>query len=62
MAKETIKITCYDETEIWDDREKAKSFYLECMLASEGSEHNRYCSIYEQLCCGYTECSDEDDW
>ena len=60
--REEIKITCYDETKVWNDREKAKTFYLECMMGSEDSEHECYSNIYEQLCCGYTECSDEYDW
>ena len=58
--KEKITITCYDETKIWESRAKAKAFYLDCMMNSEGREHDRYTNIYEQLCCGYTECCDED--
>lgn len=59
MLKEKIKITCYGKTEYWDDREKAKAFYLECMMYSEGAERDRYVNIYTQLCLGNTECYDE---
>lgn len=58
---ERIKITCYNEIETWTDREKAKEFYLLCMMNSEGSEKERYCNIYIQLCSGQTECNDEVD-
>jgi hypothetical protein len=61
-TKEIIEITCYGETKIWADREKAKDFYIEAMIFSDGSEHDRYSNIYEQLCCGYVKCSDEDDF
>lgn len=58
MEKEVIKITCYDITETWENRETAKDFYLNCMLNSEGSEQERYTNIYLQLCQGYTNCKD----
>ena len=54
-----VKITCYGETEIME-REKAKAFYLEGMMCSEGSEQSRYVRIYTQLTLGYTECTDEE--
>ena len=62
MEKEKVKITCYGKAEYWDDREKAKMFYLECMMGSEGSEQQRYTQIYLQLCEGQMECSDEEEW
>lgn len=57
--KEKIKITCYRKEEYWDDREKAKAFYLDCMRHSEGAERDRYVNIYIQLCEGQIECTDE---
>lgn len=57
--KEEIKITCYGKTETWENREKAKAFYFECMISSEGAERDRYVNIYTQLCLGYVECRDE---
>ena len=58
MAKtDLVKITCYGKTETMT-RSKAKSFYLDCMMNSEGSERDRYVSIYTQLMRGCTECYD----
>ena len=60
MAKiknDLVTITCYGKTEKMK-RRKALDFYLDCMMNSEGSEHDRYSNIYEQLMCGYTECCD----
>lgn len=56
---ETIKVTCYGKESIWTDREEAKAFYLEGMRETEGSESERYASIYAQLCEGKTVCSDD---
>ena len=60
--KEQIQITCYGKTETWTDREKAKAFYLEGIMNSEGSERDRYTDIYTQLCEGFSKCSDEEDF
>lgn len=59
--KEKINITCYRETETWDNRNKAIKFYTECMCGSDpgSSEYSRYESIYCQLVRGATEISDE---
>ena len=57
--KESIKITCYGKVEHWNNREKAKAFYFDCMINSEGAERDRYVNIYAQLCLGHTECFDE---
>lgn len=56
--RDLVKITCYGETEIME-REKAKAFYFDCMIHSEGAEQSRYVAIYTQLSLGYTECTDE---
>lgn len=55
---EKVKVTCYRQTEIMTRRE-AMEFYYEGMCCSEGSEHERYETIFFQLMKGYTECSDE---
>jgi hypothetical protein len=55
---EKIKITCYGETRIWDDRKKAIAHFEEAVEACEGAERNRYVNIYLQLIEGYTECKD----
>lgn len=58
--KEKIITICYgDETE-WDSRKKALKHFFECMMMSEGSEHDRYVNIYTKLQGGLTVCSDDD--
>lgn len=58
--KDTIKITCYGQTEEWTDRNKAIAFYREGMSCSEGSERDRYTQIFLGLIDGKTVISDED--
>lgn len=60
MKKDNVTIICYGRKDEMD-RQKAKEFYLDCMLNSEGSEQNRYTKIYLELCAGYKVCTDEDD-
>lgn len=55
---DVVSITCYNETEKMTRRE-AMEFYYEGMRNSEGSEHERYETIFFQLLEGYTECSDQ---
>jgi hypothetical protein len=55
---EQVKVTCYRETETMT-RRKALEFYYEGMLCSEGSEHDRYETIFFQLMEGRMEVSDE---
>lgn len=43
-------------------RKDALAFYLEAMMNSEGSEQDRYTTIYCQLKEGQKVCSDEEDW
>lgn len=38
------------------------AFFLDCMMNSEGAEHERYESIYFQLSQGKTEVSDQINW
>lgn len=54
-----IKVTCYGMTEEFNDRDHAKSKYLEAVRNSEGAERDRYLSIYLQLEDGNIVCSDE---
>ena len=56
---EKIIVVCYGKAEIWEDREKAKEFYFDCMMNSEGAERDRYVNIYMQLCQGFVNCIDE---
>ena len=55
--REMVRITCYNQTETMR-RDKAIEFYLDCMMNSEGSENERYQTIYFQLMQGDTQCSD----
>lgn len=57
--REIISVMCYDNEEIWGDRNKAIDFYLECMSFSDGAERERYSAILEQLMTGNTYCTDE---
>lgn len=56
---EQITTICYGKKDTWQSREEAISFFRQAMASSEGSEHDRYFSIYIQLCLGMMECSDE---
>ena len=55
--KDLVEITCYGQTQTWE-REKAKAFFLECMCNSEGSENERYSTIYCGLMNGEKKISD----
>ena len=55
---DSVTITCYGSTEVWDSRAEAMKFYLEGMTACEGAERNRYTNIYLQLLEGRTVCED----
>lgn len=56
---DSVKITCYGQTEVWDSRKDAADFYLKAIAGSEGSECERYIKIYAELLSGMEECSDE---
>ena len=53
-----VKITCYGQTET-KTRAGGLKKYLDCMMNSEGAEHERYETIFFQLLEGYTDVSDE---
>ena len=55
---DAVKITCYGETKVWDDRQEAIKEFLEGMACCEGSERERYTNIYLQLIEGCEECED----
>ena len=57
---DSVKVTCYGETKIWDSREDAIKHFLEGMTCCEGCERERYTNIYLQLIDGCTECADFD--
>ena len=51
---------CYGQRELWRSRKEAAAFFLEGMASTEGSECERYATIYTKLILGYKVCSDED--
>lgn len=56
---ETVKIICYGREVIWDSREEAIMFFLECMVSSEGAERERYLNILVKLKSGEKVCTDD---
>ena len=56
-----VSITCYSETEVWDDRMAAIKFYKRGAEECDGSESRRYSNIVFQLMDGKTECFDTID-
>lgn len=57
QLQEEVTVTCYNETEKMT-RGKAIDFYFEGMMCCEGSEGERYKTIYCQLMEGKTNVSD----
>lgn len=45
---------------IWNSRDEALLFFIQCSLSSEGSEKARYEKIIKQLREGKNTCSDEE--
>lgn len=54
-----IKTICYGRVKEWKSREEAEKFFIECLLHSEGAEHERYLTILSKLKQGLTICSDD---
>lgn len=63
MAKkiEKIQVINYGEETIFDNRDEAKKFFLECMQESEGAERDRYTNIYLMLMDGKNVCYDYEE-
>lgn len=59
--KQSVKTKCHGEVIKWKSREEAKEFFLEAMMDTEGSEHDRYSAIYLQLIHGLSYCTDCED-
>lgn len=59
-TKDKVVIICYNQAEEWESRRQAKSFYMECMFNSEGSEQERYVNIFRQLEEGQDLCIDDE--
>lgn len=54
-------VCCYRHLEKWKSRERAKDFYLRCMMGTEGAESERYQRIWCALDDGAVECWDYHD-
>ena len=54
-----IKVTCYGNVYAYETAEQAINHFHEGMAYSEGSEHERYAYIVEQLEAGLTDVNDE---
>lgn len=59
MNNNPVKTKCYGKVDVWESHEEAKDYFLEAMMNSDGSEHDRYSSIYIQLINGLDFCTDE---
>lgn len=60
-VKDSVKVTCYGVTKIWDSRKDAIEEFREGMMCCDGAERERYTNIYLQLTSGCKECSDLDN-
>ena len=54
-----VTTVCYGQRREWPSRKEAMDFFEEGILGSEGSEQERYVTIYFKLKNGATEASDE---
>ena len=55
---DVVKTICYGKEKIWDKKEDAIDFFVDCMLNSEGSERERYCNILSSLKANLKVCKD----
>lgn len=58
---DSVATVCYGERQVWKSHREAMDYFLEGMMYSDGSEQQRYATIYSKLVAGETECSDGDD-
>lgn len=58
---EKVTTVCYGDETVWESRKKAEAYFLELMSSSEGSERDRYTTIYLKLKSGITVCTDEEE-
>ena len=55
---DVVKTICYGKERIWDKKEEAIEFFVDCMLNSEGSEKERYCNVLSSLKANLKVCKD----
>ena len=58
---DSVTTVCYGEEKLWDCRKEAKDFFLEALKGTEGSERERYATIYAKLIVGKKYCTDDPD-
>lgn len=58
---DSVKTICYGKEELWDSRKDAADFFLQAITGSEGSECERYTTIYAKLIDGLDVCSDGEE-
>ena len=56
-----VVTVCYGMEQYWEAREDAMHSFMTAMLNSEGSERERYASIYCQLAEGKHYCTDTEE-
>lgn len=59
--KRKVTTVCKGKKQEWVNREEAMQFFLEAMMNSDGTDHDRYSGIYIQLQNGLDLCTDEED-
>lgn len=55
---DVVKTICYGKERLWDKKEEAIEFFIDCMLNSESSEKERYCNILSSLKANLKVCKD----
>ena len=61
IVLDSVTTVCYGEEKLWDSRREAADFFLEGLKAIDGSERERYATIYAKLIIGKNYCTDELD-
>ena len=61
MNEQGVKTVCYGQERTWESRSEAKSFFLQAIAGSEGSEQARYMNVYMKLRMGLDICTDEEE-
>ena len=58
---ENIVTVCYGQKQKWNSRKEAEMYFLEGMMNSDGSERERYTTIYLKLLSGEKVCTDSEE-
>ena len=58
---EAVTTICYGQKDVWDSRDEAKAFFKRGIEECDGSERERYETIYSKLLSGLDVCSDNLD-